>query len=433
MCRGDAASWGRILSDSTGLRSHSRKDGTDRLRPVVSLVMSADIDPHDPYRNRPELLEPDAYPSLRTISAGHIFHSVIVPRQEFGPPQFVYVPCADRNLGHVNALAQWNLLWECGHIRPDRLASMVPPAARRLADRYPQETFRFVPLTRPLGKITAYEPFWSLLPLSVLKRFRLRPRSTVWPTLLPQRHGQPGEVERLSQALAFHLWPLICSGSPPSAFSPAEPVSVLTHCLDFWLPYLDLTIQARVKAVGRVPFRDEPEQREIEAFQKQIPTELGADLLRPHYGIDAWDGEDEALEATKEMIEMADRRGRLRALFDAIRSNRVEEDFSARWSNAREDFERKLYKKRSKIRVSFVQLDDTLPVFAPDAEVDVEGRLLWQNLFAVLNRKERRVIVCLRNGATTKTEIARELGYANHSPISKALASIRSKATKLLS
>lgn len=85
------------------------------------------------------------------------------------------------------------------------------------------------------------------------------------------------------------------------------------------------------------------------------------------------------------------------------------------------------------MRVSFVELDQTPAVFAPDAEVDIERRLLWQNLFAVLNHKERHVIVCLRNGATTKTEIAQELGYANHSPISKALASIRLKAQKLLS
>ena len=133
------------------------------------------------------------------------------------------------------------------------------------------------------------------------------------------------------------------------------------------------------------------------------------------------------------MIEMADSRGRLRGLLDAVRSNRVEEDFSKRWSNAREDFERKLYKKRSKVRVTFVEIDETPAVFAPDAEVDAEQRLLWQNLFAVLNPKERHVIVCLRNGATSKTEIAQELGYANHSSISKALAQIRRKAQKLLS
>jgi hypothetical protein len=38
----------------------------------------------------------------------------------------------------------------------------------------------------------------------------------------------------------------------------------------------------------------------------------------------------------------------------------------------------------------------------------------------------------LDNGITRVREIADRLGYANHSPVSKALARIRSKAAKLL-
>ncbi|MEI9942241.1 MAG: hypothetical protein WDO69_33915 [Pseudomonadota bacterium] len=366
-------------------------------------------EPADPHAIRTEFLVPDAYPALRTVSAGHLFRSVIVPRVEPGPAEFVYIPCSDRDLGRLNALAEWNLLWECGHIRPDGLASRVPVKARQLADRYPEQSFRFAPLTRTVGKASAYEPLRSLLPLPVLKRFGLQPRVCVWPSLIPERAASSDEVERLSRAVAFHLWPLICSGSPPSAFSPTEPISLLAHGLDFWLPYLDLVIQERIKAAGRVPYKTEQERREVEAFQRQVPPELDADLLRPCYGINAWDGEDEAREATIDMIDMADARGRLRGLLDAVRANRVEEDFSTRWSNAREDFERKLYRKRNKVRVTFVEIDKTPTVFAPDTEVDIEKKLLWQNLFAVLDAKERHVIVCLRNGSTTKTEIAQEL------------------------
>ncbi|XXY51966.1 hypothetical protein WME91_12565 [Sorangium sp. So ce269] len=49
-----------------------------------------------------------------------------------------------------------------------------------------------------------------------------------------------------------------------------------------------------------------------------------------------------------------------------------------------------------------------------------------------MNERERRVVVCLRNGFTTATEIAAELGYANHSPISKVLASVREKVRRHL-
>lgn len=49
----------------------------------------------------------------------------------------------------------------------------------------------------------------------------------------------------------------------------------------------------------------------------------------------------------------------------------------------------------------------------------------------MLDKKERRVVVCLRSGTTEATAIA-ELGYANHSPVSKTLAKIRRKAARLL-
>jgi len=46
-------------------------------------------------------------------------------------------------------------------------------------------------------------------------------------------------------------------------------------------------------------------------------------------------------------------------------AHRIEDDFSDRWSCAREDFERKLYRKRVKVQVRFVELTDTIPVPGP--------------------------------------------------------------------
>ena len=66
---------------------------------------------------------------------------------------------------------------------------------------------------------------------------------------------------------------------------------------------------------------------------------------------DARVGESEAWEATNELMEIADRHGRVRGILDAIRPNKVEEDFSNKWTYEREYFERKLYRKRNKIKV----------------------------------------------------------------------------------
>jgi len=50
----------------------------------------------------------------------------------------------------------------------------------------------------------------------------------------------------------------------------------------------------------------------------------------------------------------------------------------------------------------------------------------------LLDAKERHIVVCLRSGVTKLGDIASSLGYANHSPISKALTCIRKKAAALL-
>lgn len=47
----------------------------------------------NPEGYRPELLTPDAYPALRTISAAHMMDAVIRPNRGPMLPLYVYVPC----------------------------------------------------------------------------------------------------------------------------------------------------------------------------------------------------------------------------------------------------------------------------------------------------------------------------------------------------
>lgn len=93
---------------------------------------------------------------------------------------------------------------------------------------------------------------------------------------------------------------------------------------------------------------------------------------------------------------------------------------------AREDFERKLHSKRSKVQVRFVELTDTIPVQGPETEV-IDG-LMYGDFLALLDPRERQVVVLLRSGITKLDEIASLMGYKNHSPVSKRLARIREKA-----
>ncbi|MFF5230279.1 hypothetical protein [Dactylosporangium sp. NPDC000521] len=125
-------------------------------------------------------------------------------------------------------------------------------------------------------------------------------------------------------------------------------------------------------------------------------------------------------------MEQADAHGQLRGILDAVCSNRVEDDFSDRWSFAREDFERRLYRKRSKVKSRFVELTDTTPVAAPETEID--GQLVFADFLALLDPRGRQIVVLLNSGMTKLTDIADVLGYRNHSPVSKRLKRIREHA-----
>jgi hypothetical protein len=144
-------------------------------------------------------------------------------------------------------------------------------------------------------------------------------------------------------------------------------------------------------------------------------------------GGSVWFGEEEARLMVAETVQAADKTGRLRGIIDAVRSNRVEDDFSAKWSFAREDFERKLYRKRSRVQVRFVELTDTVPVQGPGS--DLSGDLVTSDFLALLDEKQRQVVVMLSSGFR-QHEIAEYLGYANHSPISKRLEQIRQLAAR---
>lgn len=102
--------------------------------------------------------------------------------------------------------------------------------------------------------------------------------------------------------------------------------------------------------------------------------------------------------------------------------------FSDRWSYAKEDFERTLNHKRSKVTVTFVELDDTTPVHGPETEVI--GRLACSDFLTQLNPRDREVVVVLSSGITSLTDVGKILGYRNHSAVSKRLVRIRDQAAR---
>lgn len=388
----------------------------------------------------PDELNDDQYPGLYNISPAFFYDVVPVPIGGRRRPEYVYVDPKTtglKDLELTGAVGQWNIPWEAGHFRKTMMDKRFPRALRKIIDAAGDECdVRLVPLDEHSGRYSAYAPLYHLLPLGLLRRHGLPPlKKGSWPAMLSHPIPfvrLPRDFDaRVAAAFAELVWPILSPGSSTTAFSPKEPIRLLAHNLDFWLPHIDRIAQQSVEALGRCAIDGDEQRKKLEKGREiEFPPEFGkCTVERPLHGGYIWEGADEAMDATERMVDDADRAGKLRGILEAVRSNRVEDDFSPYWSFAREDFERKLYRKRGRSRVSFVELDDTIPVHGPDSQVD--EHLFWEDFLALLDVRERHIVVCLRSGYT-QAEIAKALNYETHSPVSKALARIRRKAQRLL-
>lgn len=381
---------------------------------------------------------PDEFPTMRALSAGLLgFRRVAVYEGPPLPLEFVSFEMPRRGSFEENTrvtlkVTDWNLQWEAGPYRAFDDADL-PPAlgflrALEAAGTAPRSDIVLMPRQHD-NVYHRWAPLYHLLPrrqvvgagLPLIHR-------GMWPVMVVGRSAiHPSQTSALEHAFAQHLWShgLGRAKAPLAAFSKDDSLRLLSHDLGFWRSHFEALMRKYGQARGRVAREDgDTDPESLASEHADLRYEM------PRFGTELWTGEAEAAEVTRDLIELADQRGRLRAVFDAIRSHRVEEDFSNRWSGEREDFERKLYRKRNKVKVSFIEFDDSLPHF--DTETQVEANMLYRSLMTVVSPKDRHVVVCLHSGITRVREIADHLGYANHAPVSKALARIRRKAAQLL-
>jgi hypothetical protein len=361
------------------------------------------------------------------MSAGFMFDGIVRPNNP-APPEYAAIRLRWRDTKTAVAISQWNMVWESAQFRRRYFdEDELPIPLQRIAE-LGDINLTIVPRTP--SRYYEYAPLVHLLPVKTLDAFGLPlVRAGQWPFLVERINPDPylpeDFADRLRRAWAAKIWPHLVSGSPIRAFSKDDPIRMLSHNLDFWLPAVTQVMQSRLNEYGRVDKGLPAAGRPVVLTDGSILE--GATGVNPLRGGDIWTGEDDAAVVVAETVEAADRDGRLRGILDAVRANRVEDDFSQKWSFAREDFERKLYRKRSKVKVRFVELSDTIPVQGPESEID--GALVTNDFLSLLDTRNREIVVLLNSGHSP-SEVARKLGYANHSPVSKRLAQIRREAEK---
>jgi hypothetical protein len=371
-------------------------------------------------------IDPNSYPRMSNMSAGFLFETMIRPLDP-EPPEYVAIPMERGALELAGAVGQWNMVWETAQFRRRYFGEDDLPAPLRKIAELGDVNVSIVPRTRT--RYFEYAPIAHLLSVATLDRFGLPLlRAGEWPFLAdlvtPDRLLPNDFGERLKRAWAATVWPHLVSGSSMRAFSEEDPIRLLSHNLDYWLPAVSRVIQGRLAKFGRVQKGRVSDGSPVRLEDGSLLADAVA--VHPLRGGDIWAGEAEAAEVVAATVEAADERGQLRAILDAVRSHRVEDDFSSRWSYAREDFERKLYRKRAKVQVRFVELTDTIPVQGRGSEIDND--LITNDFLALLDRRNREIVILLSSGYS-KTEIAKQLGYANHSAVSKRLALIRKQAS----
>jgi hypothetical protein len=189
---------------------------------------------------------PERFPYLTNISAGFLFDGVIRPLAPARPEYVALEMPHPSGVEMAAAVGQWNLLWEAAQYRR-RFFDMddLPEPMAAIAD-LGDVNVTFVPRTR--SRYFEYAPLVHLLPKRVVDRFGLPVlRAGQWPFLADYRDIDdllPADFSaRLARAWAATVWPHLVSGSSMNAFSADDPIRLLAHNLDFWVPAVTATIQ----------------------------------------------------------------------------------------------------------------------------------------------------------------------------------------------
>lgn len=375
----------------------------------------------------------EEFPRLDTVSAAMLYYAV--PSCKFRTdPEYIDIPFPSNLTSEEKQkmqlfLAQWNILWEAGQFRYSFFKNELPQKLSWLS-KYSDKNLYLLPkfLENDYFRIA---PLFHLLPLRLIKKFNLPlMHRGIWPSLFPLPMANLGKDfdSKTASAFAHHIWPLLNPRSKIDKFSQNDPLIIVSHNLNFWLPHIRAVLEGKALAFDRCKVEDKKQERKILQLSKSLPEGITAD--RPRFGGSLWFDEEGALDATKKMIELADNTGNFRAIIDEIKSNRIQDDFSSRWSYEKEDFERKLYRKRDKFKISFVELDEAIPIIGSTCEI--EDNLVFDDFLSILNPKEKQITVLLLKGMSKAVDIAKELGYGNHSPVSKSLKKIRAKCKNYL-
>jgi hypothetical protein len=362
-------------------------------------------------------------------------------RWNYGPLEIAFVnggPDGPKRFEADYAITMWNMAYAGGHLRPgdifDSVTQQVPGIENR---RNPNI---FIAPKLPNGMSELHSMLASLLPDRYLADASLsRPRANMALSLVGRYDLDDRYASRVEHAFAKFMWSRLSPGqrARPDAFAANSPLKLLAGDARFWMQRLyRVAINRREGLFGPVP--DDPEWKSMDVLEKEFREQMddqvdgGFVVRRPLYGGTVWDAEDagEREAVIEEAIYGDEVEGSLAPVIELLNSHRAHEDFSDRYSWIKEDFQRSFYSKRAKLKVELIDTIDDTPVWDSN-ECDGYSDVLFRDVLAALDVKERTLLLAIRSGKTV-CEISSEAALRGHASISRRLSKLKEKVARLL-
>jgi hypothetical protein len=380
---------------------------------------------------------------MRVMSNAFFSSAEIVQldKWEHGPLEIAFV---DRDMKSPSrleddyAISMWNMAHDGGHLRPgdifDTVTAQVPGIARRTNPNI------FLAPRLSSGYTELHAMLASLLPDRVLQGAHIeRPRANLALSLVGRYQLPDDYASRVETAFAAFIWTKLLPGSrnQRGAFAKSASVRMLAGDVRFWMQRI-FRIALERRELRMISVEDDPEWKPMDAIEQEFRRQLGSEddsnylVRRPLYGGDLWDPESasDRDDVIHQAIHGGTAQESLAPVLELLRTQRAHEDFSSQYSWVKEDFERSFYSKRAKLKVELISTADDAPVWET-GDCDGYSDLLLRDLLAVINTRERKLLLAIREGRTP-CEIAKEQGLRGHATISRRIAALKNKVAAIL-
>jgi hypothetical protein len=366
-------------------------------------------------------------------------------RWAHGPLELVLVPtdgafmATEAGAALQLALLEWNQSYAAGRARDGETFDTVAARIKGI-EHWANPNIILAPTTRT-GVSELHIMLASLLPESALQDNGLeRVRANMGLALFGRYDLPASYVTTVEEAFAKLMWLKIAPRRRfnPEFFSATSPLRLLAGDTRFWMNRIYRVALDRRETWFEPTTHIDREWESMQELQKKfndsVPEDSRSefDLRRPLRGGTIWD-ETDAAERDAVLEDVLTGAGVMQSLepvIDLLQSQRAHEDFSNRASWIKEDFERTFYSKRAKLKVALVETVDDAPVWSSD-ECDGYGEVLFRDLLAALNVKERKLLVALRMGRTA-SDIAAADGLKGHASISRRISALKARIQALL-